>query len=89
MEEMAMIKAARTAKRVWRKRLAHNIFSKPEQHWKPKLEAELYDIKQDKVQDDNCICVIFMPLQPSENDYRPQPLLQTSGTVYNVNLLCS
>jgi len=52
-----MIKAARTAKRVWRKRLAHNIFSKPEQHWKPKLEAELYDIKQDKVQDGIIICV--------------------------------
>jgi len=49
VEEMATIKATRTAKRIWRKRLAHNIFSKPEQHWKPKLEAELYDIEQHKV----------------------------------------
>ena len=45
VEEQATIKAARTARRVWLKRLARNTFSKPEQHWRPKLEAELYDIE--------------------------------------------
>ena len=45
VEEQTTIKAARTARRVWLKRLAHNTFSKPEQHWRPKLEAELYDIE--------------------------------------------
>ena len=45
VEEQTTIKAARTARRVWLKRLAHNTFSKPEQHWRPKLEAELYDME--------------------------------------------
>lgn len=44
-EEQTTIKASRAARRVWLKRLAQNTFSKPEQHWRPKLEAELYDIE--------------------------------------------
>ena len=38
------IKATKAARRVWLKRLTQNTFSKPERHWRPKLEAELYDI---------------------------------------------
>ena len=49
VEEQTTMKATRAARRVWLNRLEQNTFSKPEQHWRPKLEAELYDIDQNKV----------------------------------------
>jgi len=75
--EEITIKAARTAKRVWWKCLAQNIFSKPEKHWKAKLEAELHDMEQDKVQDGTVATInkLFHTLQPSKNYFKSQPLL--------------
>ena len=49
VEEQTTIKATRAARRVWLNRLEQNTYSKPEQHWRPKLEAELYGIEQHKV----------------------------------------
>ena len=69
VEEQTTMKAARTARRVWLKRLAHNTFSKPEHHWRPKLEAELYDTEQNKV-------VLFI--------FNPYLIWTTSQTVYYI-----
>ena len=89
MEEQTTIKATRAARRVWLKRLAQNTFSKPEQHWRPKLEAELYDIDYIKVTirllsiTKRWCCNFQQADEANVSVSEPHPFLQTQGICIN------